>query len=175
MDSIGKIKPYMFSFFFFEKKKRGQASLSRLGLFLPFLEGDLRCGADILIFVLFLFFCFSVLFFFFLKRWANSSVETRYFLRYLHVLTYLDLLLSEYGREMFDSDKLSSRLRWEMVPFSCKRYIPYPCTNLKLFYSTHHFAHTPMTMPTVQCSLKNAHWVSDPKCLPMKLKEFAQA
>lgn len=49
VDSIGKIKPYMFSFFFFEKKKRGQASSSRLGLFLPF-GGDLRCGADIFLF-----------------------------------------------------------------------------------------------------------------------------
>lgn len=42
--------------------------------------------------------------------------------------TYLPevvLLLREYmRREMFDGDKLSSRLRWEMVPFSCTRYIP---------------------------------------------------
>lgn len=37
------------------------------------------------------------------------------------------LLLREYRRrEMFDGDKLSSRLRWEMVPFSCTRYIPVP-------------------------------------------------
>lgn len=27
-------------------------------------------------------------------------------------------------REMVDSDELSSRMRWEMVPFSCTRYIP---------------------------------------------------
>lgn len=45
-------------------------------------------------------------------------METRYY------LTYMYLLLREYGRGMFDSDRLSSRLRWEMVPFSCTRYIP---------------------------------------------------
>jgi len=168
----------MFSFFFEKSRKGGQASSSRLGLFLPtFLGwgGDLRCGADILLFLIFYFrSCFCIFgFFFFFNRWASSSSTESTTLG--TDLPEVVLLLREYvRREIFHGDKLSSRLRWEMVPFSCKRYT-YPCTNLKLFYSTHHFAHTPMTMPTIQCSLKNAHWVSDPKCLPMQLKEFAQA
>lgn len=71
MDSIGKIKPYMFSFL-----KRGQASSSRL-VSLYFWGGlEMWSGHfDFLIFVvLFVFIC--VLFFFFNRLASSSSTET---------------------------------------------------------------------------------------------------
>lgn len=96
MDSIGKIKPYMFSFFFFEKKEGRLHYLVLVSSYLPFLGwGDLRCGADILISF---FFCFRFVFvFFFLKRLASSSMESTTLSTYMYV-PEVDLLLREYGR-----------------------------------------------------------------------------
>lgn len=74
----------------------------------------------------FLFYLFLFCSFCFLSCFSFSTDRRVLLLRTLlpQVLTYMYLLLREYRRrEMFDSDELSSRLRWEMVP-SCTRYIP---------------------------------------------------
>lgn len=85
MDSIGKIKPYMFSFFFFEKKKRGQASLSRLGLFLPTFFLEVGRGLEIwsghFNFLIFLFF-FVLFFIFGVQKIGEFFFYGDYYLRY---------------------------------------------------------------------------------------------
>lgn len=97
--ALAKLNPICSPFFFFEKKKRaGFIILFGSLLYLPFWGGDLRCGADILISFFFYLFLFFSYFF---------SKDGRVLLLWRllpQVLTYLDLLLREYGRGLFDSD-----------------------------------------------------------------------
>lgn len=128
VDSIGKIKPYMFFFLFEKSRKGGQALLSRFGLFLPFLRGGLEMWSGHFNFRSFFVFCFLVFLFFGFLVFCPFSKDRRVLLlrRLLPQvpLTYLGLLLREYiRREMFDSNKLSSRLRWEIVLFLYTRYL----------------------------------------------------
>lgn len=120
VDSIGKIKPYMFSL-----KKEGR--LHYLVWVSSYLLG--RGGLEMWSGHFNFFFRSFFSFFFGTKNrhYLTLRYLTSEFLIYgdYRVLAYLSLLLREYERrEMFDSNKLSSRLRWEMVPFSCTRYIP---------------------------------------------------
>lgn len=145
----------------FEKKRRAGFIISFWSLLYLFWGLEMWSGHfNFLIFViLFVFFCFLFCFLFCFSKYWRILLLRR--LPPQVPLTYLGLLLREYGRGLFDSDN-------EMGDGSILMHKVHTHARiLKLFYSTHHFAHTPMTMPTIQCSLKNAHWVSDPKCLPM--------